>query len=425
MRRPQRQSIRSLVQKAVPITFGQSKLTRPKSESDVNQQRILLSTFFINFVFFGAAAILVGAAVPEIVRTFVWSYSEMGAVMASGAIGYFTSTLLCGILLRRWGPRPVLVGGLMLQAAGLAAFGQTPSFWFNLLALALFGLGEGASEVVTNFCLVRIEYRGRSNLMNFIHSAFTAGAIAGPLVVGQLIERGLPWQHAFEGLAAISVLMAIAFSLQSFVAVPPAGTQRARVALVHLLRQPLMAFLALAILLYVGVEIGVSNWIAEYVVQKLGTSAAMGAYMVSLFWLGLLVGRLAIAAFYRSDDQETLLVASCALATLALVLALLNLGFAWTAACFFISGMGFASIYPVVVVLAGRHFASEQGLAIAIISTGGGMGSFAFPFAIAALADHWGIERAFWAYALTAVAMSASAAAAFVWVRRANTSVDV
>ena len=64
----------------------------------------------------------------------------------------------------------------------------------------------------------------------------------------------------------------------------------------------------------------------------------------------------------------------------------------------------------------------KQGLAIAIISTGGGIGSFAFPFAIAALADYWGIERAFWAYAFTAVAMSASAAAALVWIRRANTS---
>ncbi len=394
----------------------------PTSEPNVNQQRILLSTFFVNFVFFGAAAILVGAAVPEILRTFAWSYSDMGAVMASGAIGYFTSTLLCGILLRRWGPRPVLVCGLILQAAGLAAFGQTPSFWLNLLALALFGLGEGASEVVTNFSLVRIEYSGRSNLMNFIHSAFTAGAIGGPLVVGLLIERGLPWQHAFEGLAAISVLMAIAFWLQPSVEAPATGAQRAQAALVDLLRQPLMAFLALAILLYVGVEIGVSNWIAEYFVQKLGTSAAMGAYMVSVFWLGLLVGRLATAALYRSEDQETLLIASCALATLALALALLDLGFAWTAACFFTSGMGFASIYPVVVVLAGRHFASEQGLAIAIISTGGGIGSFAFPFAIAALADYWGIERAFWAYAFTAVAMSASAAAALVWIRRANTS---
>ncbi|MGB1719872.1 MAG: MFS transporter, partial [Candidatus Latescibacterota bacterium] len=88
---------------------------------------MLLSCFFVNFVFFGAVVIIVGAAVPEILRTYSWRYVEMGAILAGGSIGYFVSTFVCGILLRRWGPKRVIVYGLVLQAAGLAAFGQMPS----------------------------------------------------------------------------------------------------------------------------------------------------------------------------------------------------------------------------------------------------------------------------------------------------------
>lgn len=385
---------------------------------------MLLSCFFVNFVFFGAVVILVGAAVPEILRTYSWRYVEMGAILAGGSIGYFVSTFVCGILLRRWGPKRVIVYGLVLQAVGLAAFGQMPSLAINAIALLLIGLGQGGSEVVTNFSVVRIEHSGRSNLMNFIHAAFTAGAIVGPLGIGQLIERGYPWQVAFLALAFLSLLMALAFTLLSFETVSADPAKQENSPLSYLMSQPLMLLLTTLILLYVGVEIGTSNWIAEYFVQSLGVSAASGAYTVSLFWMGLLAGRLSVAIFYRRDDQAVLLVTACILSALSLSLGMWGDSFIWKAACFFSTGMGFSIVYPVVVVLAGRFFPTQQEMAIAIISTGGGVGSFAFPFAMSSLADSWGIERAFWFYAFIALAMSGVAVSTLFVIRSLSAKGD-
>ncbi|MEC7225556.1 MAG: MFS transporter [Candidatus Latescibacterota bacterium] len=385
---------------------------------------MLLSCFFVNFVFFGAVVILVGAAVPEILRTYSWRYVEMGAILAGGSIGYFVSTFVCGILLRRWGPKRVIVYGLVLQAAGLAAFGQMPSLAINAIALLLIGLGQGGSEVVTNFSIVRIEHSGRSNLMNFIHAAFTTGAIVGPLGIGQLIERGYPWQVAFLALAFLSLLMALAFTLLSFETVSADPAKRENSPLSYLMSQPLMLLLTTLILLYVGVEIGTSNWIAEYFVQSLGVSAASGAYTVSLFWMGLLAGRLSVAIFYRRDDQAVLLVTACILSALSLSLGLWGDSFIWKAACFFSTGMGFSIVYPVVVVLAGRFFPNQQEMAIAVISTGGGVGSFAFPFAMSSLADSWGIGRAFWFYAFIALAMSGVAVSTLFVIRSLSAKGD-
>jgi len=385
---------------------------------------MLLSCFFVNFVFFGAVVILVGAAVPEILRTYSWRYVEMGAILAGGSIGYFVSTFVCGILLRRWGPKRVIVYGLVLQAAGLAAFGQMPSLAINAIALLLIGLGQGGSEVVTNFSVVRIEHSGHSNLMNFIHAAFTTGAIVGPLGIGQLIERGYPWQVAFLALAFLSLLMALAFTLLSFETVSADPAKQENSPLSYLMSQPLMLLLTTLILLYVGVEIGTSNWIAEYFVQSLGVSAASGAYTVSLFWMGLLAGRLSVAIFYRRDDQAVLLVTACILSALSLSLGLWGESFTWKAACFFSTGMGFSIVYPVVVVLAGRFFPTQQEMAIAIISTGGGVGSFAFPFAMSSLADSWGIERAFWFYAFIALAMSGVAVSTLFVIRSLSVKGD-
>ena len=215
--------------------------------------------------------------------------------------------------------------------------------------------------------------------MNFIHAAFTAGAIVGPLGIGQLIERGYPWQVAFLALAFLSLLMALAFTLLSFETVSADPAKQENSPLSCLMSQPLMLLLTTLILLYVGVEIGTSNWIAEYFVQSPGVSAASGAYTVSLFWMGLLAGRLSVAIFYRRDDQAMLQITACILSALSLSLGLWGDSFVWKAACFFSTGMGFSIVYPVVVVLAGRFFPTQQEMAIAIISTGGGVDPLPFP----------------------------------------------
>ena len=370
----------------------------------------LLTAFFANFTLFGASVILVGAAVPEIIRDFSWSYIEIGVVLSAGSVGFFCSTFLCGLIVGHIGPQKILVGGLLLQGVGLALIGQSAALLPNLAAIVLVGLGEGGSEVATNFCLVRLEKSGRSQLMNFIHAAFTAGAVLGPLGIGLLLERDLAWQTAFQLLGALSLVMALAFGLLSFTELRTSSEPPSlRRGLKLLRRDPLLLLLTLIILLYVGAEIGVSNWLAEYFVRIRGATPAQGAYMVSVLWVGLLVGRLVAAAAYRHQRQTPLLVGTSALATGALATALSVDDPRLAGACFLLCGVGFAAIYPVVVVIAGQYYRDDQGLAIGAIATGGGLGSFLFPFAMSALAQGLGIGQAFWFYVALSLAMGLTA----------------
>lgn len=48
-----------------------------------------------------------------------------------------------------------------------------------------------------------------------------------------------------------------------------------------------------ALFVYVGVELGISNWIAEYFVSVF-KAPIRAPFMVSLFWAGLLMGRFGI-----------------------------------------------------------------------------------------------------------------------------------
>ena len=74
---------------------------------------------------------MLGATIPKIVREFQWSYTVTGVVASAGAVGYFISSFVCGLLVGRLGVRRVLLGGLALQATGMVLFGSTPSAAVN------------------------------------------------------------------------------------------------------------------------------------------------------------------------------------------------------------------------------------------------------------------------------------------------------
>ncbi|MEW6755754.1 MAG: MFS transporter [Candidatus Latescibacterota bacterium] len=375
--------------------------------------RRLLAVLFANFLVFGAAAIVIGATAPKIIRQFGWTYTAMGAVLAAGSAGYFASTFLCGVLVHAWGPRLVICATLLLQVVGLWLFGSRPSVLANLLAVTLVGVGQGGTEIVTNYCVVRMERPGGSRLMNLVHAAFPAGAIAGSLGMGLLLEGGVAWQAMYRVLAVLCLLLAGGLSLCTFSGMRPESPgESSRAFLRRLLGHRLLLLYAAIILTYVGVEIGVSSWISEYFVGVLHADVALGAAAVSLLWAGLLLGRFAVVAGWGRRRQGPLLLLSAGTTSLALCLALLARTPLVAGTFFLLTGAGCAAVYPVIVVLVGQAFPRHQGMAIGVVSTVGGVGSFAFPFLMAAIAQEYGMAAGFWFVAAMSVLLMAAAAAA-------------
>ena len=382
--------------------------------------RGLLVTVFVNLVLFGAGVALVGATIPAILRDLQWTYLTVGTVLAAGAVTYLVSTFGCGMLVRRWGPRPIIVAGLLIQAAGLAAFGARAGVAYNICAMGLIGLGEGGTELVSNFCVVRVERGGKSRIMNLMHAAFTLGAVACPLAVGKLLEAGYSWPSMYRSLALLSLAAAAAFARVDFagVSAPTDSDEGTRSAVIALLRRPLLLLLALVILLYVGAEIGVSAWVAEYFVGVFAVPISAGPHAVAVFWGGILCGRLLASALYHGRRQAIFLLNLATVGAVGVTLAVLSSSAAVAMAGFFTAGLGLSCVYPVVMTLTGHCFRNEQSLAIGVVGAAGGIGSFVCPYVMAGIADRYGIARGFWFYEVVALAMVAAAAAVLVAATR-------
>jgi fucose permease len=358
--------------------------------------RVLLGPLFVTFAVFGATLTVFSATVPPLIRDFQWSYTLTAIVLAATSVGYFTATFLSGLLIRRFGPKAVIATCLAAQAVGLALFAAWPVAWANLPLTLLVGLGGGGTEVVVNFSVSRIERGGRSRLMSLIHAAFAIGAVAGALAVAELLGEDAPWRLAYRGMAAVVAATAAMLLVLPFGRLGPVEPHAAgQPGLRRLLLRPLPVLASLILMLYVGVELGVAKWIAEYYVAVLGATQRTGARMVAVFWAGLLAGRLGVSYLYRGTRPAGVLVGLAVLATAGLATALAMDG-PWTAGLAFVAcGLGLSAIYPLVIAIVGSRTREGQSVVLGFASTGGGIGGFALPLVLAAIADPWGLRAGF------------------------------
>ncbi len=370
---------------------------------DAPRRRLYLA-LLAGFAVFGIVLTVVGASLPSIIAGFRWSYAVTGLVLAAGSVGYFVSTFLSGLLVHKVPPKLIMVGGLAIGGVCLALFARSPSPIVNLILYFVVGVSQGGIEVVTNLEVIRMEPKGQSRLMNLMHAAFSVGAVLGPALVGILTS--------LRAGAAVFPVSGIVMAAMALVFLPIAfprehGEEAKGRAGARVLSQPLLLLLILTLLIYVGAEIGVSNWASEYFVKVLGGSLALGAYSVSFFWLGLLAGRVGVSFGYKGTRQQVLLVILSAASAAALLAFVLAGSIPFALAFLVLVGAGYSAIYPLIMALVGKLFKSS--VAVGATSTGGGIGSFTFPFIVAALFQVMGLRSGFGIYVGLSAVMAALA----------------
>ena len=388
--------------------------------------RALFLLLFAVFIIFGMSMTIIGATLPVILADFKWNYLIAGFVLGAGAVAYFVATFVGGYLVQHWGAKPTLLFGLVLDVVGLSFFAATPDPLTNIMLSALIGIGQGAIEITINWSTLRIDSKNSGRPMNLMHGAFAIGAILGPMAVGALIHSGLGWTIVFRGMAGIFVLLTI---IMIFTPLALAAHKTADDAPPpeRLSKHPAYWLSFFALLVYVGVELGVSNWVAEYFVAVFSYSPAASALLVSLFWAGLLAGRFGVPLLYTGARQDAVLIGFSAMAAVAIILLTL-LGYTASQpltieigrVLVFFAGLGCSIYYPAVITLLGKCFPHAQSQAIGFAATGGGIGAFVFPFLMSALSQSWGIRAGFATYAVFAVVMTLCAIGLAVSVAKAN-----
>lgn len=330
---------------------------------------LLLVLIYIAFISLGLPDAILGSAWPVLHLELGVSVSWAGILTMVVTGGTIISSFFSARVIRRFGTGKVTAVSVAMTALGLWGYCFSGSFfWLFLFAVPL-GLGAGAVDsALNNF--VALHYEAKH--MNWLHCFWGIGATAGPFLMSFFLLKENGWRTGYGTIAALQcVLVAcLAASLPVWKKYEKKNEpekeaeQEKNTGLGALVRMPGAKAALLSFFCYCAVEASTGLWSSTYLVSVRGLSAEKAARWVSLFYLGITIGR-AMAGFLAMKFNNKQLIrlgeAVCLIGCVMLALPGWNgLGFAGL----MLVGLGCAPIYPAMLHDTPNRFGREMSQSI-------------------------------------------------------------
>lgn len=340
------------------IFFRMASPQAELSQSSSNRKLILAGQ--IAFLPTGILTTLLGPMLPILIARWAMNDSQAGNLFLVQFLASLVGVQLSGFLLARWGFRPAFLLGLLLMACGVATL-YMGSFWLGLASVATYGLGLGLIVPSDNLLIAEIgtgsgptSRAGAVSLLNFF---WGVGAVFCSLMVAwtaTVAHKLLP--VFFGSVALFLVLLAFAMRNLPFPAAEKSAESSASSSWREMAKSPALWLFAAVFFLYPGAETAVGGWIGSYVSRLGSRGAAMASMMPAFFWSALTLGRALGTAFLRHVPERRVLRAGCAAGAAGIALMLWAPALPGVIGGALITGLSFATFYPVTVARLSQRF---------------------------------------------------------------------
>jgi FHS family L-fucose permease-like MFS transporter len=261
--------------------------------------------------------------------------NQFGASEAAGQIGNyanFIAYLLMGIpsgmLISKFGYKKTALMALVVGMIGLALeyfSGTLESYWVYLAGAFISGLCMCMLNTVVNPLLNVLGGGGKTgNQFIQIGGAFnSAAAVAVYILMGALIgevTKSTGIKDATPALAIAGAIFVVAFIILLFTKIQEPEQAKVETKLISgALKHRHFALGALAIFLYMSVEVGTPTYMISYLqTPEVGVSAGVAALIASVYWLMMFVGRTIGGAIGGKVSSRTMVATVATLAILLL-----------------------------------------------------------------------------------------------------------
>ena len=335
----------------------------------------------------------IGPALPDLAANAGSQVEALGAVFTALFAGALAAQLGVGFLNDRFGQRPTLGAGMLLLGGGALGMALSRALPLTLACAAVAGLGHGAL-VVTLHVLVAQLFPTRSvSALNLINVFFGIGAVSGPALAGLSLRV---WDTALPTFYAATALVLPQLLLLPFLAIAREGQPGAEPAAEQprdaaMYRSPLLWSLGALLLLYVGMEAGISGWMMRYLNVSAALPTTSAALLTSGYWLALTVGR-TIGAAVGARLAPAALLARCLLGVLAggLILSFSTGSLALSSAAIMLLGVSFGPVFPTTLAIASGLFPQAPGGATSLIVALGNVGGLVMPWLLVYVLENQG-----------------------------------
>ena len=306
----------------------------------------------IAFLPTGVLTTLLGPMLPILIARWALNDTQAGNLFLIQFLSSVLGVQLSGILLSRLGFRPAFFSGLLLMAFGAATL-YSGHVWVGMASVAIYGLGLGLIVPTDSLLIAEISSGSRTSAVSLLNFFWGLGAVFCSLMVAwAAVHKLLPF---FLGSISLFLLL-LAFAMRGL-PFPAAATSENRAPPWRkIARSPVIWLFAAVFFLYPGAETAVGGWIGSYVSRLSPRGAAIAPLMPAFFWAALTIGRALGTLFLSYLPEQRVLRAGYATGSAGIVLMLWSSTLAGVIVGALITGLSFATLYPITVARLSLRF---------------------------------------------------------------------
>lgn len=357
------------------------------------QSKSVALTFLILSVLFGSWL----ARLPEVQQNLQIGEGILGMALLGMPIGAFAGTQLAPLLIGRLGVgRSTFLSTLLFSLSMiLPALATSAAMLFGFLILI--GLVDGWMNVSMNNAAARLEKLHNSSIMSSCHGMFSLGAMLGAASAGWLASWGITFSQ--QQVMMIGLMLILLFVIKRGLdQIEPGESKRQRLSWPD---KAVWAYVLIGFFIMMG-EGAIADWSAIYLRNSHDTGLFLASMGFAAFSGAMAVGRFSGDHLRKHYTAITMVTIGCLLGAIGLLLTVMELSIGLSIIGFFIAGIGFSIVVPLLFILGADVSANaEQG--IAAIATAGIIGYLISPPLIGLVGEWYGLRFAFIGIALVAI----------------------
>ena len=336
----------------------------------------LLIVIYIVFISLGLPDSLFGVSWPVVHLDF--GVPESFASVYSIIIGVCTGgvSFVAGKLIRRFGTGRVTFYSTLLTVIAMIGISLSPNLLVMMLFAVVMGYGAGAIDTGLNN-YVSLHYEARH--MNWLHCFWGLGVTISPMIMSVFLggENG-SWRNGYRVVAMLqfAIAMIVLATLNKWKSEAEASENTEENRQVpektfgQLIRMKGVGTSILSLGFYCSGEFILGTWGATYAVNVFGLSPDVAAMWVSLYYGGIMLGRIVSGFVSMKVNDNWLIKGGMMIAAAGMVVLALPIG-SFSLAGLLLIGFGFGPVFPSVLHSVPARFGTDYSADITGYHMGG------------------------------------------------------
>ena len=323
----------------------------------------LLVIIYIAFISLGLPDSILGSAWPSIYGDIGVEVSAQGILSMITAGGTIISSFLSGKVIRRFGTGVVTGVSVLLTALALFGYSLSGSIYMLCICAMPLGLGAGSVDVALNN-FVANHYEARH--MSWLHCFWGVGATLGPIIISLYIDKNGGWQDGYRTIALLQLALVVVL----FLSIPlwrkverkeevKGENIQKGISFQELINIKGVKAVLIALFSYIALEASTGFWGASFLVLSRGISEEKAAQWISLFYMGITLGRFVSGFLTIKLKSRELINLGLVIIALGVAALVLPLPASLLPIAFLFIGTGCAPIYPSILHATPENFGKD------------------------------------------------------------------